>query len=161
MIYTIKKGNHYSWHLPSFSWKTIYRFDIKSLDDLSYVAQNPENQKDINKIYGFSDSWNHHIHSLRIGWWYDDYKAESHLAIYAHQDGKRIIKPLGIISGKNTIQIDIEIYKDTYVVKRLDTGMVQLIERKSKWWGPRYTLFPFFGGQEVAQKDYKFEITKK
>jgi hypothetical protein len=160
MLYTIKKGKHSCWYIPSFSWKKFRIYRIKFYTGPKYFSTFDENQEDINKICGFSDSWHHHIHSVRIGWYYEPKTDLNRLVIYSYQNRKRIIKTLGSFKVGEYIDIEIEIFKDSYLIKRNDTGIVQILTRASRWWGPRYNLFPYFGGQERADKDYRIEILK-
>lgn len=72
MIYTIEKFNHrHSNCIPlvdRITWKDRVDFIFKFKSDPTYTVPNKEDQKDTNKIFGISDSWHHHEHSVRIGW---------------------------------------------------------------------------------------------
>jgi hypothetical protein len=157
MIYTIQKGSHRSTWLPKFTTNTIVNFNFQFLSDPSYIVDNQADQEDTNKIFGVSDSWNHHKHSIRLGWRYDDKMQQSILSVYYYRDGKHYIQDLGQIEQEKLYYCYISIYKDNYLVGGL--GDVVSIPRTSKWWGPRYLLFPYFGGQQVAPKQFKIELT--
>ena len=159
MIYKIKKGRHKSRYIPKICWKKEFTFNIQFLSPPQYISRYSHNQEDINKIYGFSDSWNHHNHSLRIGWYYDRGNDINHLVIYSYVDKVVIIKSLGTFDYLDKIKIGIEVNKGYYIIYRYDTGRIELLIRKSSWWGPRYMLFPYFGGQEKANKNYLIKIT--
>lgn len=158
MVYKIKKGKHKSWYLPKFIWRNTLDFSFQFLSEPSYICEDSDNQEDINKIYGFSDSWNHHKHSIRIGWYYDTKIGSCNLVLYCYINGKRRIEHLGHLELNETISISLEILDDIYVITRKDFGKVYLIPRKSKWWGPKYLLFPYFGGQEKSPKDFLIKI---
>lgn len=71
--YTIRKGQHYSDKRPLKSISTsemkIYaRFDQTAI----YQTIDPENQYDLNKLWGFSEGFNNQYNSARIGWRYSD-----------------------------------------------------------------------------------------
>jgi hypothetical protein len=76
--------------------------------------------------------------------------------VYYYRDGKHYIQDLGQIEQGKLYHCYISIYTDNYLVAGL--GNVVSIPRTSKWWGPRYLLFPYFGGQQVAPKQFKIQI---
>jgi hypothetical protein len=156
MIYTIQKGDHRSNWIPSLTFKKSLYFVFEFLSDPSYTLANKSDQEDTNKIFGISDSWYHRRHSIRIGWRYDDKLQKSICSVYYYRDGRHYIEDLGeIVEGQPYLCI-IDISKDDYTVISLNKKVI--IPRTSKWWGPRYQLFPYFGGQQVAPKQFKIEI---
>jgi len=157
MIYTIQKGSHRSTWLPKFNTNTIINFKFKFLSDPSYILGNKLDQEDTNKIFGISDSWYHRRHSVRLGWRYDDKLQKSILCVYYYRDSKHYTQDLGEMYQDKTYYGFISMYKDEYMIACL--GDVITIPRTSKWWGPRYLLFPYFGGQQVAPKQFKIELT--
>ena len=158
MIYTVKKGCHRSSWLPRFTFDTELILYFEFLTDPSYLLENKSDQGDTNKIFGISDSWHHHRHSIRIGWRYDTRLLKSICSIYYYRDGKHFIEDLGTIEQNKPYLCFIKIKKDCYSITSLDKKVT--IPRTSKWWGPRYLLFPYFGGQQVAPKEFKIEIQK-
>lgn len=158
MIYTIEKGTHRSNWIPSFTLKKRLCFTFEFVSDPSYILSNKLDQDDSNKIFGISDSWYHRRHSIRVGWRYDDKLQKAIYNVYYYRDGKHYVEDLGeIIQGKSYLCI-IDIHRDSYTVFSLDKQVT--VPRTSKWWGPRYLLFPYFGGQQVAPKQFKIEINK-
>ena len=162
MIYTIDKfrHRHNSW-IPLFeriTWDNKVHFIFKFKTDPSYKVPNKEDQKDTNKIFGISDSWHHHQHSVRIGWRHDSDTKETTYCVYYYRDGKRYTEDLGSLKMNQDIYVCIEIKKDCYRVTTIDKQVD--IPRTSKWFGPRYFLFPYFGGQQVAPKQFKIKINK-
>lgn len=158
MVYKIKKGKHKSWYLPKFIWRNALDFNFQFLSEPSYICEDSDNQEDINKIYGFSDSWNHHKHSIRIGWYYDKKYLSCNLVVYYYINGVRNIKHLGEFSINEKINIQIEILDDLYIVRRKEIRLTHLIPRESRWCFLRYILFPYFGGQEKSPKDFLIKI---
>ena len=72
MIYKISKGNHKSKIIPSLTFKSKISGLVCFKGDFSYDIG--KEQKDTNKILGLSDSWHHHINSIRLGWrWSNEY----------------------------------------------------------------------------------------
>jgi hypothetical protein len=78
--------------------------------------------------------------------------------VYYYRDGKRYTEDLGSLKMNQDIYVCIEIKKDCYRVTTIDKSLE--IPRTSKWFGPRYFLYPYFGGQQVAPKQFKIKINK-
>ena len=158
MIYTIEKGSHRSTWLPKFTLLNNAFISFAFETNPSYILDNTADQKDTNKIFGISDSWHHQKHSIRIGWRYDAKLKKCICSIYYYKDGKHYIEDLGEIIQNKPYLCYIEISKHSYTVMCL--GKKVIIPRTSKWFGPRYFLFPYFGGQQVAPKKFKIKINK-
>jgi hypothetical protein len=158
MIYTIEKGSHRSTWLPkvTLSNKIFISFSFET--DPSYILDNKSDQEDTNKIFGISDSWYHRKHSVRLGWRYDNKLQKSICSVYYYVDGKHYIEDLGEIEQFETSFFYLKILNDRYEVIALDKKIT--IPRTSRWFGPRYLLFPYFGGQQVAPKQFKIKINK-
>jgi len=158
-LFTIKKGNHYSNRLwfPFLTLKRKINFTIKFENSLYYKLSSNTKQKDTNKIFGISDSWHHHKNSIRIGWRVINEFVE--FMCYYYVDGKhysQIIYVTEIKNSNKSFNGSIEIQKDKYIVKFKNGTCI--IGRKSKWFGIRYLLFPYFGGTTVSPKDFKINI---
>ncbi len=162
MIYTIPLGKHKSRYFPSFLFKNQLSFDWEFIDDsVFYLPKKKENWDDVNKIYGFSDSFFHHIHSLRLGYRFNTKEEIHELVFYQYNNKKRIITVIGNLEDyfrKNNYST-IFIKRNHYEI--FINGKKYYIPRTSHWWGPRYLLFPFFGGDETAPKDIRIKISKK
>jgi len=162
MIYTIEKWNHRSRRsitiLGAFTWKSRLDFIFKFKTDPSYTLTNKLDQKDTNKIFGISDSWHHRQHSVRIGWRHNLDTNQTTYCAYYYRDGKHYVEELGPLKINENIYVCIEIKKDHYKVTTLDKTLE--IPRTSKWFGLRYFLYPYFGGQQVAPKHFKIKINK-
>lgn len=158
MIYTIKKGSHASNWFPKFTLSNKVYFLFAFETNPSYLLENKQDQKDTNKIFGISDSWYHRRHSIRIGWSYNPKTEKATYCAYYYRDGKHYVETMGELAKGDTHTVYIEVLKDSYTVVTADK--VLTIPRTSKWWGPRYFLFPYFGGQQVAPKEFKIKINK-
>ena len=72
--YTIRTGQQYC---DQNSYKAVdlteMKFTVRFDSTAIYQSKDPENQKDINKLYGFADNnSDHHQFSARFGWRWSD-----------------------------------------------------------------------------------------
>jgi hypothetical protein len=156
MVYTINKGEHRSAWFPQFTTKTKLQIGFQFISDPSYILDNKTDQNDTNKIFGISDSWHHQRHSIRLGWRYDTKLEKSICCVYFYRNGKHFIEDLGEIEQGIPYFFDISILRDEYTVVALDKKLT--IPRTSNWRGLRYLLFPYFGGQQVAPKQFQIRL---
>src|SRR5688500_15539154 len=72
-IYIIGRGNHYC-HKSTFKAVNTseMKFYVRFNQTAIYQTIIPENQLDINKLWGFSEGNDNHYNSARIGWRYSD-----------------------------------------------------------------------------------------
>lgn len=152
MIYTIKKGCHYSSIFPKFTCNDHLSGTITFLNDCSYQI---ERQGDTNKIIGLSDNWHHHKDSIRLGWMY--YKNRYQIMTITYSKGKRKITYLCDFEVGKTYNFSIEIHSKHYVVSFDE--IVSKIDRYSNWNSLRVVLKPYFGGITKAPKTFKIKIT--
>jgi len=159
--FLIKKGHHYPnkihWGF-TFSNKMSCRayFDKSCIYDLYNV-----DNYDINKLFGFSTSWNHMRQSGRIGWRCIDEKTIQILT-YSHNNGVRIIDEsdlLGTVSPNELFYCDIIAKKDKFVYtfrKGIETNETIRTDTKNKnELFIHYLLHAYFGGNEGAPHDMK------
>jgi hypothetical protein len=68
MNFIIEQGKHYckQWWRLRFTTKKVLIGKATFLGDFSYDI-GAKHQKDSNKLIGLSDSWHHHISSIRKG----------------------------------------------------------------------------------------------
>jgi hypothetical protein len=153
--YTIKKGKHRS----GFNYKVDYnnniKFEVEFDESAIYKTKNPDDQADINKLYGFSDGGNHHMESsIRIGWrWYND-KLE--LLWFKHEEGKFSYGPLETINLNQTYICRITTLGNKYLIG-LNNYCYQ-VERSFRGDFKHYYLNPYFGGNEKAPHDITIKI---
>ena len=147
--YTIRQGQNYCdgniFTPTSYSQLNfIAKFDSSAI----YTNVNPENQLDINKLYGFADNNStHQMFSARFGWGWSNNALR--LYGYVYNDGIRISKELGTVAigAENTCSIKVN--PKSYVFSL--NGKVDSLPRTSttvKATG--YKLYPYFGGNETA-----------
>jgi len=164
MIFTIKKGKHYSnnWfykltHL--FNFKQELKFKVKFDESCLYNFQD-EDKHDINKLFGFSIGF-HHKNSLRFGWNVVDNKII--IYYYNYIDGKRINEVF--VSCNVNEELLFEITNPFY--NEYNFTITDLKNGTSRWAGfnikgslfsLKYNLWPYFGGNKTAPHNIKIEL---
>lgn len=146
--YTIFKGQHYCDKsvLKSFTGDEI-NFKVKFDSSAIYKTVNPDNQGDINKLYGFSEGADNHLNSARIGWaWY---KNTLHLYAYVYSGGVRRFKEIATaaIGVVQDCRITISGSKYHFKINEYEVSMDRTLEGASVaglW------QYPYFGGDEAA-----------
>ena len=131
------------------------RFDSTAI----YQTLWPENQYDINKLYGFADNGqDHHQYSARFGWaWHD---AALHLYAYVYNGGKRESKHLGIIPIGAEVACTIAATPTQYIFSYGDTR--EIMPRSSTTPKAKgYLLYPYFGGDETAPHNINIWIKSR
>ena len=150
--FTIKKGQQSS--DLNYLTKTEYtelKFKAKFDNSAIYTSTIPENQFDINKLYGFADNDAHHqMYSARFGWNWN----EGVLSLYAYtyNNGVRQNKLLGPVKIGEEVSCSIKVAGDTYIFTH--NGIVNTMPRRTTT--PKaigYKLYPYFGGDEMAPHD--------
>lgn len=165
MIFTIKKGKHFS---NQFLYKMYNFFNFKK--KVEYIVKfpssciyelNKKDQMDINKLFGFSLGVLHHQNSVRFGWNYLEGKIILHA--YCYEDGKRNNSFITRIPLDQEFKLGIFVEENvyTFVVENLKTNH----KSKVKMYGKQkfkfgYNLWPYFGGNNPAPHDMSIELTK-
>jgi hypothetical protein len=147
--FTIDSGAHFcndnSFVLRSLSELT---FTVKFDSSAIYTTADPNNQDDINKLYGFSDNnEQHHLYSARIGWRWSNNALR--LFGYVYNAGVKEDKELSTVSIGKENKCSIKINTNSYVFSI--NGITDSLPRKSLT--PKaegYQLYPYFGGDETA-----------
>ena len=147
--YTIRQGQNYcdgnGYLATSYSQLNfIAKFDSTAI----YSTVNPDNQLDINKLYGFSDNnANHQLFSARFGWRWSDNALR--LFGYVYNDGVRSSKEISKVSIGAEINCSIKVNPKTYVFTV--NGIMDSLPRTSTTaLATGYKLYPYFGGDETA-----------
>ena len=157
-VYTIPAGEHSSGSFLNHPDNSRISFQFVLDNSAYYKTEIPENQHDVNKIYGMSDfGVRHQKYSIRLGWRYLNEQLE--LCWLRHEEGKhssatiRTIEPDVIYNAT----IDIKTFYYVIVINN-DTTMVR--RRPEGYWGlvRRYYLYPYFGGNEYAPHDITIKI---
>ena len=159
--YIIPKGEHSSGTFINHPENSRIVFDFILDESAIYYTEVPENQSDVNKIYGMSDFGKiHQKYSIRLGWRYIN--GEIELCWLRHEEGRhssatiRTIEPNEIYNAViniTTFYYQIVINSDTTLVRRRPDGYWGLVRR--------YYLYPYFGGNEYAPHDITIKIKEK
>ena len=150
--HSIFKGRHYSNKntvapLKTSSLAFIVIFDSSAI----YTTTKPENQTDINKLFGFSDNnAAHHQYSARFGWRWSDNALR--LFAYTYNAGMRSFKELGKIETGAENECSIAIYEDKYIFS-LNGSKTAMARASTTEDAEGYKLYPYFGGDESAPHD--------
>ena len=163
-VYTIDRGNHYSDgpidklfgndnKADSWEWEVIFESSCIYLES---DLLNPSNYLDVNKLIGFSDCDRHHSqYSCRVGWRASGDSIE--LLIYKRDDNNIEFKSLKKVYPDQIVNVTLD-FKDTTYISCIDGICDTLIRPCPDWSGRKYSLFPFFGGQETAPHKMKIRI---
>ena len=154
--YTIFKGDHYcdKSTFKSFSDNQM-NFKVKFDSTAIYQSILPENQYDINKLYGFSEGYDHHVNSARIGWAWNKGALRLYPYVYAKTVG--IMKEISEVKIGQEIPCAIIISEKEYVFNVNDKTITipRALEGAAV---AGYCLYPYFGGDEVAPHDTYISI---
>ncbi|WP_299821900.1 hypothetical protein [uncultured Pontibacter sp.] len=153
--FQIKKGQHSS-NSPHKSINTqLIRFEATFDSSAIYTSVKPENQADINKLYGVSDCGSHHhTNSARFGWrWYN---GKLEILAYTYVNKKRDFKLIRSVEIGQTYKYELRLEDKQYVF--LVDGVKTVMPRNCSGAGNGYQLYPYFGGDEVAPHDIKIAV---
>jgi hypothetical protein len=123
-------------------------FKVKFDSSAIYTTGKAENQKDINKLFGFSDNNAlHHEYSARFGWRWSDNALR--IFAYDYNNGTRSFKELGIvkIGTENSCSITVSGNKYIFSLNGAETVMPR---ESTTELAEGYQLYPYFGGDESA-----------
>ncbi len=150
--HSIYKGKHYSNKSGVSSLKTNnLSFKVKFDSSAIYTSLKPENQTDINKLFGFSDNnAAHHQYSARFGWRWSDNALR--LFAYTYNKGIRSFKELGIIKLEIENDCSIAVSGETYIFS-LNGIKTTMLRASTTIEAEGYRLYPYFGGDESAPHD--------
>ena len=150
--YTIPQGKQYA---DKNGYKTVdlseMKFVVKFDSSAVYQTKLPENQYDINKLYGFSDNdSDHHQYSARFGWgWSGNFLR---LFAYVYNKGAVTSKELTVIPIGKEINCSIQVTSSSYLFTV--GGVTERLPRMAAAArGKGYQLYPYFGGDETAPHD--------
>ncbi len=150
--YIIKKGaqfaNENAYLQTNYSeLKFIVKFDSSAI----YKSITPENQFDINKLYGFADNNSgHQQFSARFGWRWSDNALR--LFGYVYNNGVRDSKEIAVVNIGAENNCSIKISAGSYIFSI--NGKTETLPRTSTIpTAIGYKLYPYFGGDEYAPHD--------
>jgi len=157
-VYTIPAGEHSSGSFINHPNDSKISFQFILDESAYYETEIPENQHDVNKIYGMSDfGVRHQKYSIRLGWRYIENNLE--LCWLRHEDGVHSSATIKIIQPDVIYNATIDI-KTFYYVIVIDNDTTLVRRRPEGNWGliRRYYLYPYFGGNEYAPHDITIKI---
>lgn len=174
-LYTIKKGSNFCDKSTLKAVKTSnMRFFAKF--DASSVYQNilPENQYDINKLWGFSEGISNSTNSCRIGWSYNDgqyggiYNLGTkllRLSAYSYAKSIRYSKEICTVPINTDLNCSIKLSGNLYTctVSYIENGIAKTFSTTINR-GPTtttasgYQQYPYFGGNETAPQNIYINI---
>lgn len=153
--YTIKKGQHSTSNKMAPLAVTKMAFKVTFDSSAIYKTKNPENQADINKLYGLSDcSSHHHQNSARFGWRWFNGQLEIHA--YGYSAGKRSFTFITSVELNEENTYTLELTENEYIFKVKDK--VISMERACSGTSTGYKLYPYFGGDEKAPHNITITI---
>lgn len=151
--YGIKQGEHSSGnHISLTLSKKIECLVV--LTETCIYDLNSDDQGDINKLFGLSDSYNHSDHSARFGWRYFNNRIE--ILSYVRRDGNFYYEFIGVVEPNQINVYKIEILEDKY--RFYFNKKILDMDRTSKYSGIRYKLYPYFGGNNFAPHNVFIKI---
>jgi len=157
-VYTIPAGQHSSGTFINHPDNSRISFQFMLDQSAYYESEIPENQHDVNKIYGMSDfGLRHQKYSIRLGWRYINNNLE--LCWLRHEEGRHSSATIRVIEPDIIYSATIDI-KTFYYVIVIDSDTTLVRRRPEGNWGliRRYYLYPYFGGNEYAPHDITIKI---
>ncbi|SFF83855.1 hypothetical protein [Pontibacter chinhatensis] len=156
VVHTIKKGSHYSdKNAVKQVNATALRFEVTFDSSAVYTSAKPNNQADINKLYGFSDcSTSHQVNSARFGWRWHNNRLE--VLAYTYLNKKWDYKLLGAVPLGQPVPLELRVEEDKYVFVMY--GQQVAMPRACTGTAEGYQLYPYFGGDETAPHDITISI---
>lgn len=149
-LYMIKKGEHATNSFIKKIEGDAMGYEVTFDSSAVYQTVNPENQGDINKLFGTSDcGTQHHMNSARFGWRWFNGRLEIHAYTYAN--GQRHSKLVSTVEIGKPYTYEIKFEADQYVFKLNDVRVA--MPRNCSGAIDGYMLFPYFGGDELAPHD--------
>ena len=157
-VYTIPAGEHSSGSFLNHPDNSKIEFKFILDESAYYKTEIPENQHDVNKIYGMSDfGVRHQKYSIRLGWRYIE--NELQLCWLRHEEGRHSSGTIKTIEPDVIYNATIDI-KTFYYIITVDGDTTMVRRRPEGNWGivRRYYLYPYFGGNEYAPHDITIKI---
>lgn len=158
--YVIPKGAHFATANP---YKAVecagMKFTVRFDSSCIYQTKSPQNQGDINKLYGFADNEaRHHQFSARIGWRWSD--GALRLFGYVYNNGVRASKELAIVPIGKVVQCALKVEGASYLFS-VDEKTETLPRQSKTALAKGYQLYPYFGGDEAAPHEVRIWIREE
>lgn len=157
-IFKIYKGQHYSIHEIAFLKDDRLNFSVYFDDSCKYLTKNPNNQQDINKLYGFTDCNSLvHTNSARFGWVWNPNTELIDIYSYCYINKQRKFKYLDSVKLNTWNDLSIILYRGYYCFLIKKNYYFEDREQQHER-GLYVMLYPHFGGDETAPHDIKIRI---
>jgi hypothetical protein len=146
--FTIRQGQHYCDQNGLRSVKTAeMKFIVKFDNSAIYQSVLPENQYDINKLWGFTEGINNQYNSARVGWSWNNNALRLYGYVYAK--GVRYYQEITPVTIGTEITCSIKLTGNTYLFT-VNGVSVSLPRGLSTLQASGYQQYPYFGGDETA-----------
>ena len=154
-VFTIKENKHRSTTAYNTTKSNYISFNVIFDSSAIYATDDPNNQYDVNKLYGISDcGCNHQQHSMRVGWrWLND---SLEILWFKHMHGTFSFEKIKTISLNHSYDYSITLEDSTYLI--CVDGVCTTTKRSCEGTYRHYYLYPYFGGDEKAPHDIKIKI---
>ena len=154
--FTIQAGNH---NCDQSALKSVKTSDMKFMarfdNSAIYTTANPDNQADINKLWGFSEGFNNQYNSARIGWnWVNN---ALRLHAYVYNKGVRAYREITTVPIGTDINCSIRVSGSSYIFT-VNGVSVTMARGTSTSTASGYQQYPYFGGDEVAPHKISIQI---
>lgn len=161
--YTIKKGRHYSNHLPRLTYdRRIIEAKVKFSSECWFPLREPDDYA-VNKLLGWSFGY-HHKDSLRIGWRPSGGEGYIDLFFYIYRYGQRYERYFTTVACDTEYDLTLAIGSRGSISASVGTSVVIMgghyfLENDMPKLG--YILFPYFGGKKTAPHNMSIELELK
>jgi hypothetical protein len=146
--FIIRQGQHYCDQNSIKSIRTAeMKFMVKFDNSAVYQTVVPENQYDINKLWGFTEGINNQYNSARIGWSWNNNALR--LYGYVHANGVRHFQEITTVFIDTDITCSIKLAGNTYLFT-VNGVSISLPRGPSASHASGYQQYPYFGGDETA-----------
>ena len=158
ITYLIEQGQHFCTPNPYVTTAESQLNFIAVFDSSCiYMTTDPDDQDDINKLFGFSDCNTQHLeNSARIGWRWS--KDSLRLFGFVHNNGNMIYKEITTAAIKENINCNITCEESSY--RFTVNGKSITIPRGCHGNSSKYKLYPYFGGNETAPHNVIIKLTE-
>ena len=158
--YVIPKDEHYAnGNVYKPVDVTEMKFTVRFDSSCIYQTTDPENQADINKLYGFADNNAlHQQYSARFGWRWSD--GALRLFAYTYNNSIRDSKELAVVPIGKDVHCGIRVTGESYVFS-VGEKQETMVRKSTTATAKGYQLYPYFGGDEVAPHEVRIWIKEE
>ncbi len=159
--YKIKSHNHYSGFHIGLTFGKKVSYVCKFTESCLYDLYSNDNY-DINKLCGFSTTYNHHYQSGRIGWRCLDGKTIQILTYTYNNHVRSQEVVLGTVLPNEEFECSVEDVESAYIYRFSKSGNTNVVRNPKQ---PdkvlfKYLLYPYFGGNMSAPHDMEIYVKR-